>query len=252
MTTRIDEAFAVMNLSDSDAGRLRYFETILDSEIFLYLDHDVDNDHVSPKIFEIAEGRFAMAFDTELRLAEFAGAEVQFVEMSGRNLTVLLAENEIGLALNFGAPSENILAPDIVHWMAHQNAKPEEIEQRPEEILPPSLPEKALEVLDRKLAGMGGFATNAYLADAKYENCSTSSLLAFVDAIAGSEQGIAEAIAEALHFSGFEAISIDVIFLDASDPIAAVFAKHGVRFDFPAPEVSEMPGGDPTKPPKLV
>ena len=250
MTTRIDEAFAVMNLSDSDAGRLRYYETILESELFLLLNAELNDDVATPRIFNIEEGDFACAFDTELRLAEFAGGEAQFIEVSGRNLSTLLNEGELGLAINFGAPSENVLPSDVISWMSAQKSEAEEVNARPEEIRPPSLPEDVVCVLDRKLAGLVGFANHAYLADALYDTGAQMSLLAFIDVVAGSEEAMANTISEALHFSGFEAVSIDVMFLDASDPIAAVFAKHGLRFDLP--RVEPTGGTDSSQPPKLV
>ena len=251
MTTRIDEAFAVMNLSDSDAGRLRFYEAVLESELFLLLDQISDGETAKPRTFDTTEGQFAMGFDTELRLAEFAGSEAEFVAMSGRNLVTLLHDAGLGLALNFGAPSEQVLPNEIVTWMASEDTTPEEIEARPEEILPPSLPPEAIAVIDRKLAGLQGYAEHAYLADARYDGGNRASLLAFIDVMQGSEDSIASAIAEALHFSGFEAIVIDVIFLHASDPIAAVFAKHGLRFDLPQHEVAPN-ALDPNKPPRLV
>ena len=251
MTTRIDEAFAVMNLSDSDAGRLRFYEAILESELFLLLDQSSDGQTAKPRTFDTSEGQFALGFDTELRLAEFAGDHSEFLALSGRNLVTLLGDTGLGLALNFGAPSEQILPIEVVEWLAREHALPEEVEARPEEILPPSLPSEAIAVIDRKLAGMQGYAEHAYLADARYDGGNIASLLAFVDVEGGSEQAIASAIAEALHFSGFEAISIDVIFLTASDPIAAVFAKHGLRFDLPTSELSPI-GSVPETPPRLV
>ncbi|MEM7242007.1 MAG: SseB family protein [Pseudomonadota bacterium] len=251
MTTRIDEAFAVMHLSDSDAARLRFYEAILESEIFLLLDQTSDGQTAKPRTFDTTEGQFAMGFDTELRLVEFAGDQAEFVALSGRNLVTLLSDTGLGLALNFGAPSEQVLPIDIVEWMAHEEVTPEEVEARPEEILPPSLPAEAIAVIDRKLAGMQGYAQHAYLADARYDGGTLASLLAFVNVVDGSEQAVASAIAEALHFSGFEAVSIDVIFLDSADPISAVFANHGLRFDLPKPDpAAHLP--NPDVPPRLV
>ena len=252
MSTRIDEAFAVMELSDTDAGALRFYEAVLEAELVLLLAQSADGDLVRPKIFETSEGAFAMAFDTGLRLAEFAGEAADCVEISGRNLVALLTDQDLGLALNLSAPSESILPRDVISWMHHERAEPDELEARPEEIKPPSLPEEVLTILDRKLAGMVGFAEHAYLADAVYETGASASILAFIDAVGGSEKAIADAIAEAFHFSGFEAISLDVIFLSASDPISGVFAKYGLRFDLPKPEEPITPGSDPASPPKLI
>ena len=81
-------------------------------------------------------------------------------------------------------------------------------------------------------------------------------MLAFVDAAPGAEGALAQAVGEALTFSGIEAGALDVAFFDASDPVAPRLARVGLRFDLPAlarPERAEpsAPGMDPDKPPKL-
>ena len=69
----------------------------------------------------------------------------------------------------------------------------------------------------------------------------------------GAERALAGAVREALVFSGVEAGAIDVTFVEASDPLAAALARHGLRFDLPQPEAPERvpPGSDPDAPPKL-
>jgi hypothetical protein len=59
---------------------------------------------------------------------------------------------------------------------------------------------------------------------------------------------------EALVFSGIEAGELDVAFLRASDPAAAVMARVALRFDLPSPAepaAPVAPGMDPARPPKL-
>jgi hypothetical protein len=80
-------------------------------------------------------------------------------------------------------------------------------------------------------------------------------VLAFVDALEGAEKALASAAGEALTFSGIEAGVMDVLFVRASDPLAARLARVGLRFDLPEPEATQTPGAapgmDPAKPPKL-
>jgi len=78
--------------------------------------------------------------------------------------------------------------------------------------------------------------------------------LAFVDAVDGSENALASAASEALTFSGIEAGVMDVLFVKASDPLAAYLAKVGLRFDLPEAHTGQAPGApgmDPANPPKL-
>ena len=54
----------------------------------------------------------------------------------------------------------------------------------------------------------------------------------------------------------FSAGVMDVLFLQASDPMAARLARVGLRFDLPVPDrptpqAPSAPGMDPSKPPKL-
>ena len=66
---------------------------------------------------------------------------------------------------------------------------------------------------------------------------------------------MAQAVAEALTFSGIEAGSLDVGFFAAHDPICASLARLGLRFDLPEPVALQVPGAapgmDPDVPPKL-
>ena len=56
-----------------------------------------------------------------------------------------------------------------------------------------------------------------------------------IDALSDAQGAIAQAVNEALTFSGLEAAALDVAFFASSDPIAAKLAKTGLRFDLPQP-----------------
>ena len=107
-----------------------------------------------------------------------------------------------------------------------------------------------------KLSLAAGLARFAYLCGVRYESGVMSHMLAFIDPVSGSERALAQAVNEALIFSGVEAGSLDVAFFKASDPMAARLAKTGLRFDLPetAPAKTssvKVPGGDPDAPPIL-
>jgi len=81
-------------------------------------------------------------------------------------------------------------------------------------------------------------------------------MLAMIDVPPAAQEGVAEAISEALAFSGIEAGQLDVTFLEASAPHIEEFGKVGLKFDIPdlvlpATLKPLAPGMDHEKPPKL-
>ncbi len=257
--TDLDTAHAAMTAApDDDAKRLQFYERLADTEIFLLLAGEPEGDQVSPEVFDIADGRFALIFDREERLAEFVGRPAPYAGLSGRNLVQMLAGQGVGLGLNLQtAPSEMLIPAEAIDWlMATLQNEPTAEEARIEEIdAPKGLPENVITGLDRKLAMAAGLAKFAFLAAARYEGGGQGHILAFVDPVPGAEDVLAKAAGEALTFSGIAAGSIDVIFLRASDQMAAHLAKVGLRFDLPEPVVPEAPGApgmNPDKPPRLT
>jgi hypothetical protein len=111
------------------------------------------------------------------------------------------------------------------------------------------LPERVVEALAVKLASAEGLAGRAYLASVRYEGGRRGHLLAFLGAVPGAEAALAQAVNEALIFSGIEAGGIDVAFLAEGDPAAAAFARAGLGFDIPVPPEPAAP--DPARPPRL-
>jgi hypothetical protein len=256
--TDLDEAHGVMQAApDDDAARLRFYERLADTELFLLLTGEPVGDQITPEIFEIEDQQFALVFDREERLSEFVGRVVPYAGLSGRGLAQMLAGQGIGLALNLQvAPSEMLIPSEAVDWLVETlSHAPQEAEARLTEVTAPGgLPESVVTGLDRKLAIAGGLARTAYLAQATYDTGVKGHVLAFIDAVDGAEKSIAAAAGEALTFSGIEAGVIDVMFVKASDQMAAHLAKVGLRFDLPQPEepaAPVAPGSDPTKPPIL-
>lgn len=256
--TDLDTAHAAMDAApDDDKLRLRFYERLADTELFLLLAGEPDGDQITPEIFDIADGRFVLVFDREARLSEFTGRIVPYAGLAGRTLVGMLAGQGIGLALNLQvAPSEMLIPSEALDWLAStlENA-PEEAEARITEITAPGgLPEDVVTGLDRKLATAAGLARFAYLAAATYDDGARGHVLAFIDATPGAEPALATAASEALTFSGIEAGSIDVMFVRATDQMAGHLAKVGLRFDLPEPETPKAPGApgmDPRKPPRL-
>ncbi|MDF0596909.1 SseB family protein [Psychromarinibacter halotolerans] len=258
--TPIDRAHAAMDAAPGDdAVRLRFYERLADAELVLLLAKDADGDNVEPELFEVQGGRFVLAFDSEQRLADFVGRTAPYAALSGRALAGMLAGQGIGLGLNLEVAPSSILIPDAaVDWLAETlGRRPAEVAEHPEDIArPEGVPDLLLQALDQKLVSAAGLAPFAYLASVTYRGGARGHLLAFVDAAEGSEGALAQAVGEALTFSGLEAGALDVGFFAASDPVSATLARHGLRIDLPEPEVVQTlapgaPGMDPAKPPKL-
>lgn len=258
--TPLDAAHAAMTANDADdAARLRFYERLADSELFLLLTEEPQDENVSPEVFEVQDQSFVLVFDREERLAEFVGKTAPYAALSGRIVASLLAQQGMGLGLNLEvAPSSILIPPQAIAWLDETlgNA-PDEAEARIQEITPPvGMPESLLGGLDAKLATAAGLAHSAYLVGVVYENGIRTHLLAFVDTVPGAEGALAKAVSEALTFSGIEAGALDVAFFQASDAMAGSLAKWGLHFELPQPEDAQelgraAPGSDPAKPPIL-
>ena len=259
--TPLDAAHATMEAApDDDAARLRFYERLADCELFLLLTEEAQGENITPEVFDLGDASFVLVFDRDDRLAQFVGRPAPYAALSGRVIAGLLAEQDIGMGVNLEvAPSSILIPPQAVTWLAGTLGNvPAEAEARIEGLAPPrGLPELLLTALDTKLASAAGLAEAAYLLGVIYEGGGKGHMLAFVDAAPGAQVALANAVAEALTFSGIEAGALDVAFFRAGEPMAARLVQHGLRFDLPQPaetvqEVLRMaPGSDPARPPKL-
>ncbi|MFA8440495.1 SseB family protein [Yoonia sp.] len=256
--TDLDQAHAAMEAApEDDAARLRFYERLADTELFMLLGEEAEGDQITPELFEIEDQKFTLVFDREERLSQFVGRVAPYAGVPGRALAQMLAGQGIGLALNLEvAPSAMLIPAEAIDWLVTTLSHgPDETEARLTEVSAPGgLPEAVVSGLDRKLAIAAGLARFAYLAAATYDDGAHGHVLAFVDAVEGAEKALASAAGEALTFSGIEAGVMDVLFVRSSDPLAAHLAKVGLRFDLPEPEAPHVPGTpgmDPENPPKL-
>ncbi|GGE35027.1 hypothetical protein GCM10011360_23540 [Primorskyibacter flagellatus] len=259
-TTPLDTAHAAMEAApEDDSARLRFYERLADSELFLMLTEEAKGESVSPDLFSLPDATYALVFDRAERLSAFATRPVPYAALSGRAIASMLAGQGVGLGLNLEvAPSSILIPPPAVDWLAATLAEsPSEVEERIAEFTRPGvLPETLLAALDTKLAMAGALARSAYLVGTVSESGSRGHLLAFIDARPGAEPALAKAAGEALTFSGLDAGVLDVGFFAATDTAAAALARHGLRFDLPEPaapdrEQRAAPGSDPDRPPIL-
>jgi len=254
--TAIDLAHAAMDTDD--AGRLQFYERVADAELFLLLAAEPEGDQITPEVFEVEDGAFVLVFDREDRLTSFVGGPAPYAALSGRAIAGMLAGQGIGLGLNLEVAPSSVLIPEsAMNWL-HDTLgnRPAQIEAQPIEVnVPSGLPQDLLTALDTKLAQTGGLARAAYLVSVIYAPNRPGHLLAFVDVARGAETALADAVGEALTFSGLDAGELDVGFFASSEPMVARLAKVGLQFELPEPIAMPSqpgaPGMDPEKPPKL-
>jgi hypothetical protein len=260
MNTALDTAFARMQAAGEEDGaaRLHWFDRLAASELFLLLEAEAEGDRVRPRVFEVEGGAFVCVFDREERLAGFAGEAAPYAALSGRALAGMLAGQGLGLAVNLGTGAEMLLDEESLAWLSDLLARrPDAVEEAPREIAAPAgLPDTLLSALDARLATAAGLAETAVLVGVRYGGGGRGHLLAFLDAVPGSEPSLAQLVGEALSFSGLEAGTLDVGFFRAGEPVAERLMRVGLRFDLPAPEVPDAgapaaPGSDPDRPPRL-
>ena len=258
LVTFLDAAHAAVSADpENEALRLRFFERLADGEMVLLLEREAVGGSLEPKVFELEDGPVVLVFDREERLASFTGGIAPYAALPGRVIAGLLRGQGIGMGVNLGvAPSSMLLPPEAMDWLAETlEEAPEELEARPQEFLPPAVPEAVIAALDAKLARAGGLAAAALLAGVVYEGGRRGHILAVIDAAEGAEEALARAMNEALVFSGIEAGELDVAFLHGADPAAVAMARVALRFDLPVPDVQDLapaaPGMDPSRPPRL-
>ncbi len=255
-TTALD--LAVVEMQRNPDARFKFYERLMESEMFMVLEDEVADDMARPLVLDTSDCAVALIFDREERLADFAGEPVPYLALSGRKIAAMLADSDIGLGVNLGCASETVLGSEIVGWLADSLQGEDNImQEKPVEISAPfNVPERLIKALDAKLANMSGVVAAAYLVAVEYETGNKSHMLALVDVTPDAQNGVAEAMSEALLFSGIEAGRLDVTFLLAQDVSLPRFAKVGLSFEIPElilPKFHETiaPGMDPEKPPKL-
>ncbi|REC58815.1 SseB family protein [Rhodosalinus sediminis] len=260
MDTPLDQAHAAMEAAPEDEGRRRaFYDRLALSELYLLLDHEAEDDRLSPRIFPLEEGRIVVAFDLEERLSAFAGGAAPYAALSGRTLARMLAGEGLGLGLNLEAHSAILLPGEAMAWLAERAPEaPRAVAERPVALHPPGdLPEGLLAALDARLATAGGRAGAAWLAEAEYAGGGRAALLAFTDVAPGADGALAQAAGEALAFSGLEAGWLDLAFAAEGEALAERLAAVALRIDLPAaeapdaPDAPAAPGQDPDRPPRL-
>ena len=258
MTSDLDRAHAAMAVGGEAAG-LAFYRALADAELFLLLKAEAEGDNLVPEVFALSDGPHLLAFDSEERLALFAGSVAPYATLPGRVIVGLMAgqnEARLSLGLNIGADaaSQMILPPEALIWLAQMldQAPPETLEARVAEFQPPRVPQAVLSALSSCLAGVG----QALIVGVRYRDGRQSQMLALTGVAKAAEVRLARAVTEALAFSGVDAGALDLVFATEGDAalarmagLALVLAGHAA----PRPEIKAPvgPGLDPARPPIL-
>ncbi len=257
--TPLDIAHTAMDAAPEDiAARLRFFERLADSELFLLLQGEASGDSLTPEVFEVESAKYVLVFDREERLADFVGDSAHHAVLSGRVVATMLAGQGIGLGLNLGVASSSILIPaDAMAWLCDMlDNAPDEVMARPVSIEAPAGASQALlAAIDTKLTTAAGLAAAAYLVTVEYKTGERGMMLAIIDALPAAQGALAKAVGEVVAFGGEDADGLDVAFFATSDPVCATLEKVGLRFDLPKRKGTAhepaAPGRDPDNPPIL-
>jgi hypothetical protein len=265
--TPLDRAFADVNDAD-ETTLLQAYKVLADQLLLVPLAPDSTAENLVPKIFDLAEGKVILAFDTEDRISEFGAGfsegAIDYAALPGRVLARQLLGAQVSIGLNFGsgAQSEILLPPGVIDWLTNVlDVTPQAAFDLPLSFSKPGrLPAGLMVGLTALFDRLAGNVGAALLAAVQYQSGRHGHLLVVIDAKETAQEPIAGAVSEALIFSGVEMGEIDVTFVTAKDPIVSLLLEHAYVFEpartiadvqSPAQTVTSPPGLDPAHPPRL-
>jgi len=258
--TSLDRAHAAMTATPTDRqARLAYYHRLADCELYLLLSAEPEDVRFDPAIYPLEDGRFALAFDSEERLAAFGDGPVPYAALPGRVLVAALAGQGVGLGLNLGvADSAFLMPPEALDWLADALTRaPEAGGGRPREFFPPTLPGFAAALSD-KLAGLATLAPCAWLAGAWLADGHAGHVIIYEAARPEAHDALAKAAAEAVLFAGLAPEGVEVMFLSARRIAAEGLPALAEPVEISPPRAVDRasagpaaPGSDPARPPRL-
>lgn len=252
MQTALDAAHAAAEGRPEDKpAEARFHAALLAAELLLLLEAEPEGETLRPAVVAVEDGRFALAFDRDERLAEFVGGPAPFAVLAGRDLAALLAGRGVGLGLNLGAPSATLLPPEAVDWLAERGrTAPEAAEARVAGVTSPgTAPEPLLAALGPKLAAMAGVVQAAHLVEARLSGGASGLLLV----LAGVPEPMRPAVVAAVAEAALGEAALDVTFLEPGEAGYEAVLQRGLRLQLTQREARtpSAPGSDPGRPPRL-
>ena len=239
--------------------RMQFFNAFLDSELCLLLREEAGKKTISPIVACCNGIKHVLVFNSEDNLAEYSKKVVPYAALSGRVIVDMLARANLGVTFNFAMPSkELVLTAGEITWLNEIVAEtPYTHEARPKVFFP--LGEGSVKlnsILIEKLLSAAELATSFWLVGVEYDDQSQGVLLIIIDARKGAEAPLAKAAMEAVALSGLESLPFDVSFLRGQEKLVETVKRQGRPLVFPERpaktlSLRSIPGGDPSKPPKL-
>jgi hypothetical protein len=249
--TALDRAFEQMQAAPDDTQlRRAYYTKLALSEVFVPLEEGSDN---APLLIESDGLHYALAFDSEARLAAFFEAGQSRAVMSGRALARGLIGAQTGIGLNLGvADTAMLIPPEAIEWVTGFETSISVDMSRIVSIEPAQFSEKTLAALDTFFATLEGAAQVVHCATGIDEANARASLFVFENANPSLHAGITQQLAQSLAM--LEGIENAVVVFDPQDALLTRLHKVALSIALPEPRVQlqpAIPGSDPSKPPKL-
>lgn len=252
--TPIDAAYAALEAAKDDAGlRIAFYGQLMASELFLVLEAELEGERLRPLVLGTEAGEIVLAFDRVERLAAFLDVPRDYVALSGRSLVAMLEGQRIGIALNSEvAPSASVIGAETVDWLAGLATRTDSKAERVTRFQPPArVPTRLITALQARLGAYAGRVREGFLALAEYDGGGEGLVLALAGVPSEAECAVAEAISEAVRFSGVEGVLLDVMFPD--DVALGRVARVGIALRPVASAWTEAraPGRETERPPRL-
>lgn len=248
--TPLDELCQVPFHEADAPARARILSRLADTELFAALLAEPADDRAELRLFDLPEGRFALACDREERLAGFVGGPVAYLALPGRVLAAALAEEGRGLLVNPGHASQLMLDAGVLGWLvqalqARPSMAPDEAARR---LGAPSPEAVALlaEPLAQRLGDMAGLVGRLALVAAEWQDGRQGHALILAGVEPAHEDAVAKALAELLAFLPELPGGVDIGFAGPDLPAGALVLEPP-----PPPPAPEPARRDPSAPPRL-
>ncbi|RCW88831.1 SseB family protein [Paracoccus lutimaris] len=248
--TPLDELCQVpFHLADAP-GRARALSRLADTELFAALVAEPATDTAELQSFDLPEGHFALACDSEERLAGFVGGPVAYLAIPGRVLAATLAGEGQGVLINPGHPSQMMLDAATLRWLTGAlAARPSIARAESARRLSPPTPEAVRllsEPLGQRLADMSGLVGRLTLVQAEWSDGRQGHALMLGGVVPTHEDAVAKAFAELLAFLPQLPGGVDIGFSEREMPAGALMLEPA-----PPPPEPQPPRRDPKAPPRL-
>ncbi|SIQ47406.1 hypothetical protein SAMN05421641_10878 [Paracoccus thiocyanatus] len=248
--TPLDEICQVPFHQADAPARARILSRLADTELFAALLAEPAGDRAELRLFDLAEGRFALACDREERLAGFVGGPVAYVALPGRVLARALAQEGRGLLVNPGDVSQLMLDAQTLGWLVQAlEARPALARAEMARRLGAPAPDAVAllaEPLAQRLADMAGLVGRLALVAAEWQDGRQGHALILAGVDPAHEDAVAKALAELLAFLPELPGGVDIGFSGGDLPRDALVIEPP-----PPPPAPEPVRRDPQAPPRL-